>query len=149
MRKVELTDQEWNWLEPLRPKRIVGDKGYCGRPTRNLVRRRGIRFTIAKRRNLCRTGPFDRSLYRQRNAIERTITRIKQFHRVATRYEKRADKYRSISGTTDTNQCPDEEEAPALVRELDPQIQYILGDTHYKEPGFRLQCEQEGRFIVN
>jgi hypothetical protein len=28
----------------LRPKRIVGDKGYCGKPVRDLLRRRGIRL---------------------------------------------------------------------------------------------------------
>jgi transposase len=36
---------------------------------------------------------FDRQAYRQRNRIERTFNRLKQFRRVATRYEKRADNY--------------------------------------------------------
>ncbi len=30
-------------------------------------------------------------LYRERNRVERLINRLKQFRRVATRYEKRAD----------------------------------------------------------
>ena len=30
----------------LRPKRVVGDKGYTGRRIRSYLRRRGIRFTI-------------------------------------------------------------------------------------------------------
>jgi len=77
----------------LRPKRIVADKGYCGKPVRDLLRRRGIRFTIAKRSNMCRKGPFDRAIYRQRNQIERTINRFKHFRRLATRYEKRAVNY--------------------------------------------------------
>lgn len=77
----------------LRPKRIVGDKGYCGKPVRDLLRQRGIRFTIAKRCNMCRKGPFDKAIYRQRNQIERTINRFKQFRRIATRYEKRAVNY--------------------------------------------------------
>jgi transposase len=80
----------------LRPHRIVGDKGYCGLPVRRLLRRRGIRFTIAKRSNMCRTGPFDKEIYRQRNVVERTINRFKQFRRLATRYEKRATNYRSM-----------------------------------------------------
>jgi DDE family transposase len=42
----------------------------------------------------------------------------------------------------------DQEEAPALVRELPPDIRYILGDTHYNDPGLRLQCEQAGRFLI-
>jgi transposase len=77
----------------LRPKRIVGDKGYCGKPVRDFLRRRGIRFTIAKRANMCRKGPFDQAIYRQRNQIERTINRFKHFRRIATRYEKRAVNY--------------------------------------------------------
>jgi transposase len=77
----------------LRPKRIVADKGYCGKPVRDLLRRRGIRFTIPKRSNMCRKGPFDRAIYRQRNQIERTINRFKHFRRLATRYEKRAVNY--------------------------------------------------------
>jgi transposase len=80
----------------LRPGRIVGDKGYCGTPVRDLLRRRGIRFTIAKKRNMCRKGPFDQSIYRQRNQIERTINRFKQFRRIATRYEKRAVNYHAM-----------------------------------------------------
>jgi transposase len=80
----------------LRPQRIVGDKGYCGKPVRDLLRRRGIRFTIAKRCNMCRKGPFDRSIYRQRNQIERTFNRFKHFRRIATRYEKRAVNYHTM-----------------------------------------------------
>ncbi len=77
----------------LRPTRIVADKGYCGKPVSDFLRRRGIRFTIAKRVNMCRKGPFDRDIYRQRNQIERTINRFKHFRRLATRYEKRAVNY--------------------------------------------------------
>ena len=32
-------------------------------------------------------------LYRQRNLVERTINRLKQFRRIATRYEKKAENY--------------------------------------------------------
>jgi transposase len=58
-----------------------------------LLRRRGIRFTIPHRSNERRRGTFDRVLYRQRNRIERLINRLKQFRRIATRYEKRAENY--------------------------------------------------------
>jgi hypothetical protein len=42
----------------------------------------------------------------------------------------------------------DQDEAPALVRQLSLDIRYILGDTHYNDPVLRLECEQEGRFLV-
>ena len=77
----------------IRPQRIAGDKGYCGAPIRHFLRRRGIRFTIAKKRNMCRKGPFDKEIYRQRNRVERLFNRFKQNRRLATRYEKRATNY--------------------------------------------------------
>ncbi len=79
-----------------RPKRIVGDKAYSSRAIRALARRRGIRITIPRRENETRTGPFDRAVYRCRNRVERFINRMKQFRRIATRYEKRAVNYRAM-----------------------------------------------------
>ncbi len=76
-----------------RPKRLVGDKGYSSRKFRTFLRRRGIRITIPHKRNETRTGPFDKAVYRLRNRVERFINRLKQFRRVATRYEKRASNY--------------------------------------------------------
>lgn len=78
----------------LRPVRVVGDKGYTGQPIRSYLRRRGIRAVIARRSNESRRGTrFDRHAYRQRNRVERTINRLKQFRRIATRYEKQAKNY--------------------------------------------------------
>jgi transposase len=74
----------------LRPKRVLGDKGYSSRKIRKYLRRRGIEYTIARRCNETRTGPFNKALYKDRNCVERLISRLKQFRRVATRYEKRA-----------------------------------------------------------
>ncbi len=79
-----------------RPKRVVADKGYSSRKIRRYLRRRGIRYTIPRKQNECRTGPFDRARYRERNRIERLINRLKQFRRVATRYEKRAIYYKGM-----------------------------------------------------
>ena len=36
---------------------------------------------------------LDRAAYAQRNRVERLINRLKQYRRIATRYEKRADTY--------------------------------------------------------
>lgn len=77
----------------LRPKRLVGDKGYSSRKNRGYLRRRGIRITIARRADERRRGSFDKALYRNRNLVERCINKMKQFRRVATRYEKLAENY--------------------------------------------------------
>ena len=80
----------------LRPRRVVGDKGYTGRARRAYCRRRGIRSTIARLRTERHTGPFDRAAYRLRNRLERLIGRCKQYRSLATRYDKRAQSYRAL-----------------------------------------------------
>ena len=80
----------------LRPRRIAGDKGYSSRKIRAFARRRGIRITIPHRRNERHRGVFDRTIYKERNRVERLFNRMKQFRRLATRYEKRAENYRAM-----------------------------------------------------
>lgn len=80
----------------LRPKRIVGDKGYSSRKFKLALQRRGIRYTIPRKNNERRTGAFDKSIYRTRNRVERLINRLKQFRRIATRYEKCAANYAAM-----------------------------------------------------
>lgn len=74
----------------VRPNRVLGDKAYSSCKIRRYFKRRGIGYTIPRRADETRTGPFNRTLYKERNCIERLINRLKQFRRVATRYEKRA-----------------------------------------------------------
>jgi transposase len=80
----------------LRPRRVVGDKGYSSRAIRRYARQHGIRITIPRKVNESRKGPFDREVYKQRNLVERLINRLKQFRRLATRYEKRGVNYRAM-----------------------------------------------------
>ena len=80
----------------LRPQRVAADKGYRSRAIRQHCRRRGIRITIPRKSNEHRSGPFDRSVYRLRNRVERLINRAKQSRSLATRYDKRAESYRAL-----------------------------------------------------
>ena len=80
----------------IRPERVVGDKGYSSGKSRTYLRRRGIGAVIARQNNEKRKGRFDKEAYRERNVVERTINRLKQFRRVATRYEKRALNYKAM-----------------------------------------------------
>ena len=77
----------------LRPRRVAGDKGYSSPTARRRLRRRHIRPVIPSKSNQRRQPYFDREAYRQRNRIERLINHLKQFRRIATRYEKRGINY--------------------------------------------------------
>jgi transposase len=79
----------------VRPDRVAGDKGYSSKKIRRYLRRRGIGVVIARQKRERRVR-FDKAAYRQRNVVERLINRLKQFRRVATRYEKRAVNYRAM-----------------------------------------------------
>jgi transposase len=60
-----------------------------------LLRGKKIRAVIPTRKDQKQNPRFDKSLYRQRNQIERLIGRYKNFRRLATRYDKRAANYRA------------------------------------------------------
>jgi transposase len=76
-----------------RPDRLVADKGYSYPSIRAELRRRGIGVVIPTRSDQRRQRGFDRQAYRERNRVERSVGRLKQFRRVATRFEKLAVNY--------------------------------------------------------
>jgi transposase len=76
-----------------RPRRVCGDKANSNRRIRRWLRKHGIRVTIPHKQNERRRGRFDKSLYKLRARVEQLINRLKQFRRIATRYEKRAANY--------------------------------------------------------
>ncbi len=76
-----------------RSRYLVGDKAYSSGEIRQQLRRSGTTPVIPKRSNQRRRGRFNRGLYRERNRVERLINRLKQYRRVATRYEKYAVNY--------------------------------------------------------
>ena len=75
---------------------MAGDKAYTGRPVRSFLRRRGDGAVIPTQKGEARHPGFDREAYRERNRVERLINRLKQFRRIATRYEKRAVNYAAM-----------------------------------------------------
>jgi transposase len=80
----------------LRPRRLAGDKAYSSPTVRAALARRHIGAVIPTRRDQRRRPRFDRAAYRERNRGERLINRLKQYRRIATRYEKRAENYRAM-----------------------------------------------------
>ena len=80
-----------------RPERLVGDRGYSYTTVRALLERRRIEAVILRRSDQTphdrRHRPLDRVAYRERNRVERLIARLKQYRRIATRYDKRSRHY--------------------------------------------------------
>lgn len=76
-----------------RSRYLAGDKAYSIHEIRQLLRQQGTTPIIPKRSNQKRRGRFNRGLYRERNRVERLINRLKQYRRIATRYEKYAVNY--------------------------------------------------------
>jgi transposase len=75
---------------------LSGDQGDSRRKIRLDLRGRKIRYTSAHNSNKHRGSKFNKTLYRLRNRVERCFNRLKQFRRVATRYEKMGQNYLTI-----------------------------------------------------
>jgi transposase len=84
------------------PERLIGDKGYDSDEIRSDLAKRGIEPVIPPRSNRTKPIGYDRKAYKRRNLIERCVNRLKQFRRIATRYEKTARAYLSMLGLAAT-----------------------------------------------
>ena len=68
---------------------------YDANKLRRLIKRRGAQPVIPNKTDRKRLQPFDAMRYKHRNAIERCFCRLKDFRRIATRYDKLAKNYLS------------------------------------------------------
>ena len=68
--------------------KLMADKAYDTNPLRALLAQNGIEPVIPSIRRRKPLIPYDERAYRQRNLIERMFARLKDFRRVATRYDK-------------------------------------------------------------
>ncbi len=78
-----------------RMRYLLGDKGYDADRLRRSLREIGTTPVIPGRRNRKRAIRYDRQRYRARHLIENAFCRIKDFRRVATRYDKLAANFLS------------------------------------------------------
>ena len=75
---------------------IVADKGYDSDAFGETITAQGSQAVIPPRANRLNPRTFDRHIYKDRNLIERFFARIKQFRRIATRYDKLAKSFLSF-----------------------------------------------------
>ncbi|MEH7900743.1 IS5 family transposase [Rhizobium laguerreae] len=66
----------------------IADKGYDADHLCDKITETGADVVIPPKRNRKLQRPYDADLYKERNRIERFFSKLKQFRRVATRYDK-------------------------------------------------------------
>ena len=82
----------WPRTWPL-ARQVLADTAYDSDALRAHIAETGAVAVIPPRPNRLRPPHLDPLTYRDRNQVERLVNRLKQFRRVATRYDKLADSY--------------------------------------------------------
>jgi transposase len=78
-----------------RPKAVLADRAYEANSPRQEFAQRRIKAVIPPNPTRKHPHRYNKSAYKGRNVIERMFCRLKDFRRIATRYDKRADIYLS------------------------------------------------------
>ena len=74
---------------------LLADTAYDGDAFRQFLINRGSLPVIKPNPRRKTTPPFDKTLYKARNTIERAFSHIKDWRRVATRYDKLARNFQA------------------------------------------------------
>ena len=71
-------------------ERLIADKAYDTNSFRELLAEQAVEAVIPSLNRRKQPIPYDLAAYRTRNLIERMFNRLKDFRRLATRYDKLA-----------------------------------------------------------
>ncbi len=75
---------------------VIGDKGYDSDALVDAIEAQGAIAIIPPRSNRNKPRYYDWHRYKARNLVERWFNRLKQFRRIATRYEKLAEHFSAM-----------------------------------------------------
>ena len=75
---------------------VIADTAYDSDHLRRIIADKGAVPVIPNNPSRARKYPIDKHLYAQRHLIECCFSKLKQFRRVATRYEKTARNYLAV-----------------------------------------------------
>jgi transposase len=78
-----------------KPKRLLADKAYDADSLRRWLKQRKIKAAIPSTASRRTPYPLDRTAYKRRNVIERMFCELKNWRRIATRYDRLAQNYLS------------------------------------------------------
>jgi transposase len=73
--------------------RMIADRGYDSNAIRHAIAQQGAEAVIPSTSSRKAPIPYDRHIYRARNLVERLWCRLKDWRRIATRYDKLAANY--------------------------------------------------------
>ena len=74
-------------------RRLIADKAYDADSLRKWLAERQVKAVIPSTATRRTPYPLDRRAYRRRNVIERLFGRLKNWRRIATRYDRHASNY--------------------------------------------------------
>ena len=89
MHRHQLTEAEWTRFEALLPP----ERSYDSNEVVAIAEAKGMNVLIPPKSNRKNPRKIDFHLYKERHLVENFFCRLKQFRRVATRYEKTALNY--------------------------------------------------------
>ena len=80
----------------LKPKKVIADKAYDADWLLLYLDSEGIEAIIPPKTNRLQKRTIDYKAYKERNVNERTINKLKQYRKIATRYEKTATSFLAL-----------------------------------------------------
>ncbi|MFZ3326714.1 MAG: IS5 family transposase [Methylocella sp.] len=78
-----------------RPKRLLADKAYDADSLRKWLKQRKVKAVVPSTASRRTPYPLDSRAYKRRNLIERMFCKLKNWRRIATRYDRDAQNYLS------------------------------------------------------
>ncbi len=77
-------------LSGIKANYVIADKGYDSDAILDFVEAQGAIAVIPPRSNRRVIRTYDKEVYKERNLIERAFNKLKQWRRIATRYDRRS-----------------------------------------------------------
>ena len=88
--------QAYPLIDGLPAEVVIADAAYDADPLRQAIAAKGAVAVIPNNPSRARKHPLDKHLYAQRHLVECCFSKLKQFRRVATRFEKTAPNYLAL-----------------------------------------------------
>lgn len=83
-------------IEGFTPEAVLTDKVFDSDAFIDAIQRKGAEAVIPSRKTRLKPRQLDRHFYKARNLVEPFFQKLKQFRRIATRYERLARNYQSM-----------------------------------------------------